>query len=189
MNLRRLSPPLWAGLLLAFAVGGAGAQADGPPAQTQYSVPPNVPSALPGTGFLYQGELRDGGGPVNAACDFEFRLFDAVSGGAQLGGVHTKTNVTVANGRFAALLNDASQFGPRAFDGSARWLAIDVRCPAGGGAYTNLTPRQALTASPLAFALPGLWTELTAGTPNVIGGHISNTAGAGAFALGRRRVA
>ena len=172
-------------LLVVAAAGGVFAQGDGP------GIPaaPGAPLALPATGFTYQGQLNNGGTPVDDTCGFEFQLWDALGGGAQLGSTQAVGPVSVTEGRFTVVLNTGGAFGPRAFDGSARWLAIDVRCPAGGGAYTNLTPRQALTASPLAFALPGLWTELTAGTPNVIGGHISNTAGAGAFALGRRRVA
>ena len=34
------------------------------------------------------------------------------------------------------------QLGAEAFNGDARWIAIKVRCPAGSGGYTELTPRQ-----------------------------------------------
>jgi hypothetical protein len=90
----------------------------------------------------------------------------------QQGSTQTVTNVTVAGGRFTVVLNAAGQFGARAFDGSARWLAIGVRCP-DSGPYTPLSPRQALTAAPLALALPGLRTEINADSPNVVGGHIA----------------
>ena len=36
------------------------------------------------TGFIYQGSLNSGGVVANGNHDFEFALFDAVSGGAQL---------------------------------------------------------------------------------------------------------
>jgi hypothetical protein len=50
-----------------------------------------------------------------------------------------------------------------------------VRCPAGSGSYTGLGPRQALTATPYALALPGLWTEPNADSPNLIGGYSGNS--------------
>jgi hypothetical protein len=51
------------------------------------------------------------------------------------------------------MLNGNNQFGPTAFTGDARFLEIAVRCPAGGGGYTNLTPRQRLSAAPYALSL------------------------------------
>ena len=37
------------------------------------------------TEFTYQGSLKDGAAPANANYDFEFALFDAASGGTQIG--------------------------------------------------------------------------------------------------------
>jgi hypothetical protein len=34
-----------------------------------------------GTGFTYQGFLKEGGSPADGAYDLEFRLYDAESGG------------------------------------------------------------------------------------------------------------
>ncbi len=65
------------------------------------------------------------------------------------------------------------------FTGTARYLQSTVRCPSGGGSYTTLSPRQALTPAPCALALPGLYTQQNATSPNVIGGHISNTVSVG----------
>ncbi|MFC1464963.1 MAG: hypothetical protein ACFLMY_08955 [Candidatus Brachytrichaceae bacterium NZ_4S206] len=127
--------------------------------------------ALMGTAFTYQGRLNSSGAPVNGACDFQFGLWDAASGGTQIGSTQTKTNVSVGAGYFTIPDLD---FGSGAFNGDARWLAIAVRCPAGSGSYTGLSPRQALTPAPYALALPGLWTQQNAASPNLIGGFHGN---------------
>jgi hypothetical protein len=113
-----------------------------------------APHALLGTAFTYQGRLTDASGLVNDNCDFQFSLWDAAgsgeppSGGTQIGATQTKTAVEVAEGLFTIPDLD---FGGAAFDGQARWLQIAVRCPAGGGTYATLAPRQALTAAPYAL--------------------------------------
>lgn len=127
--------------------------------------------AVVGTAFTYQGRLTQSGGPVNGTCDIEFRLFDDAAAGAQIGSTQTKTNVTVTNGVFTVALD----FGATAFNGDARWLAISVRCPAGSGSYTALSPRQLLTPAPYALALPGLRTQPNATSPNLIGGFSGNS--------------
>lgn len=129
--------------------------------------------ANPGTGFTYQGRLTNGGTPVNGTCDFEFKLYDAANAGTQIGSTQTKTNVSVGAGYFTIPDLD---FGAGAFDGQARWLAIGVKCPTGSsGSYTALNPRQPLTPVPYALALPGLYTQQTAGTSNLIGGYHGNS--------------
>lgn len=111
----------------------------------------NLAHAVPvGTVFTYQGKLEDNGVPANGLYDFEFRLFDALTDGAQFGPVLSANDVPVENGVFSVPLN----FG--AFSAEARWLAISVRPGAGAAAYEALTPRQAITAAPVAqFALAG----------------------------------
>ena len=37
------------------------------------------------TEFVYQGQLQNASAPANGSYDFEFLLFDAVSGGSQIG--------------------------------------------------------------------------------------------------------
>ncbi len=106
-----------------------------------------------GTGFNYQGHLKQAGLPVNGTCDIQFTLWDDPSAtlpANQLGGVQTTAGVTIQKGLFSVELNSGGQFGPDAFDGDARWLGMSVRCPAGGGNYTPLTPRQKITAGPYA---------------------------------------
>jgi len=112
-----------------------------------------VELAALGTAFTYQVQLKQSGNPVNDTCDFQFGLWNAVSGGSQIGTTQTKTSVSVSNGLFTIPDLD---FGSGVFTGDARWLAIAARCPAGSGSYTTLLPRQALTPEPYALALPGL---------------------------------
>ncbi|MCE7974625.1 MAG: hypothetical protein DYG92_09955 [Leptolyngbya sp. PLA1] len=102
------------------------------------------------TAFTYQGELASSGTPVNGSRLFRFRLYDASTGGAQVGPTLGAT-ATVTNGRFAVELD----FGASPFAGDARWLEIDVSEGA-GFPFTTLAPRQAITATPYAlFALNG----------------------------------
>jgi hypothetical protein len=56
------------------------------------------------TNFTYQGKLSDGGGPATGAYDFQFTLWDALSGGTQQPQPSpvtvTRTNVAVGSGIF-----------------------------------------------------------------------------------------
>lgn len=107
-----------------------------------------------GTAWTYQGRLTDNGNPAQGAYDFQFRLFDAAGGGAQVGGTVLGNDLAVTGGLFMATLD----FGSAAFDGNARWLEIGIRPGASVGAYT-LLPRQALNIAPYALysANGGLW--------------------------------
>lgn len=132
---------LWIGLLLALW-----------PVTTLYAQDaPDATAVALDRRFTYQGRLDSGGVPVNGNCDLRFRLYDAASGGAQIGGQQTSANITVSDGLFVVALNASDQFGPTAFNGDRRWLEIDVRCPAGGGGYTTLAPRQPLNPAPYAI--------------------------------------
>lgn len=123
-----------------------------------------VPELAPvTTAFTYQGQLETGGAPVNNTCDMTFALFNALSGGSQVGSTQTVTNITVTNGLFTATLNGSGQFGATAFAGDARWLQIAVRCPAGSGSYTTLSPRQETTATP--YSIYSLSTGALRGIP------------------------
>jgi len=98
----------------------------------------------PGTGFTYQGFLTHDGDPVDDTCDFRFGLWDAESGGAQVGPTLSRSGVAVSEGRFTVQLD----FGDL-FDGRPLWLEVAVQCP-GDGDYTSLVPRQPLTPAPYA---------------------------------------
>jgi hypothetical protein len=102
--------------------------------------------------ITYQGSLRSAGVPANGRFDFVFTLFDALASGTQIAGPVTNLNVPVTNGLFTTSLD----FGTNAYTGGGRWLDISVRTNGSAGAFTSLTPRQAITAAPLAvFALTG----------------------------------
>jgi len=146
MKGRRFIQTVFCLVLLLVAVGLT--QAQEPMAPNQ-----QVSMAGPiGNEFTYQGRLLRDGSPVNGNCDFQFQLWDAASGGTQVGSTQTLTNVPVNNGIFTVQLS----FSGRPFTGDARWLQISVRYPAGSGSYQLLTPRQPLTAVPYGFSLqPG----------------------------------
>ncbi|CAG1002706.1 hypothetical protein PHYC_03014 [Phycisphaerales bacterium] len=100
--------------------------------------------------FTYQGRLDSSGAPVSGAHDFRFRLYDAATGGSQVGTVLCADDVTVTGGLFVVALEFIN-----AYDGNKRFLEIDVRPGAVGACsdstgYTTLLPRQELTATPYA---------------------------------------
>jgi len=123
-----------------------------------------------GTGFTYQGQLKQGGVPVpGPTCDFEFSLWNAPVCGNRLGIAQTLIDQDVTNGLFTVTLNEGGQFGQQnAFNGEARWLEIQVACPTG----VPLVPlgRQEITPGPYAlFAANGAGgggdiTEVIAGS-------------------------
>lgn len=120
------------------------------------------PTAPIGTGFTYQASLERGEELVNEVCDFQFALFDSLSAGNQLGSAETFQNVQVEEGRFTVTLNETDAFGNTAFNGEARWLGISLRCPAGMGNFSALTPRQPVLPAPYAYyALNAPWSGLT----------------------------
>lgn len=103
------------------------------------------------TAFTYQGRLNESSLPATGLYDFQFKLFDALTGGVQIGSLQLSgpNSVTVTNGVFNVTLD----FGAAAFPGAARFLEISVRV-AGGGAFTTLTPRRELNSVP--YAVRGL---------------------------------
>lgn len=98
------------------------------------------------TGFTYQGKLNDNNQPANGNYDFEFKLFDAASGGTQQGATLQRNNVPVTDGIFTVLLD----FGANAFPGANRFLEISVRL-SGTPGITVLAPRQPMTPTPYAI--------------------------------------
>jgi len=97
------------------------------------------------TSFTYQGQLRQSGEPFIGMADLEFRLYDQLSGGTQIGSAQSLNDVPVEDGLFQVELD----FGAAAFDGSDRFLEVSV-----DGA--PLIPRQKVTATPYALLATGL---------------------------------
>ena len=135
MRLRRCWSRVLTSLLALWGAGAA--RAAGPP-----------------TAFTYQGQLQQAGVPVEGPCDFRFSLWDAETGGAQVGPALAQDGRGVHGGAFTALLD----FGTDPFDGRALWLEVAVAVPAGSGAFTVLQPRHGLTPTPYAlYALRTPW--------------------------------
>lgn len=139
------------------------------------ATPPASRAQAPlGTAFSYQGQLKAGGSPVDGPHDFLFRLYDASTGGTQIGVTQCADNVSVTGGLFTVTLDFGGQFS-----GDERFLEIEVRADAGLGCgslagFVALAPRQPLTAVPYAlyaFGGPGgaggFWSPS--------GSHIFNT--------------
>jgi hypothetical protein len=99
------------------------------------------------TAFVYQGRLDTAGVPTNGTNDFSFALFDAAIGGIRVGDINRFNALGISNGLFTVTLD----FGSAAFNGSPRWLQIGVRPGSSAGAFTELAPRQPITATPNAI--------------------------------------
>jgi hypothetical protein len=131
--------PILCALLLALA-GSTGAQGPAPQGDV------GAQAAL-GTAFTYQGRLTDNDAPAGGTYDFEFKLYDALSDGAQVGSTVTQEGAAVTEGVFTVQLD----FGASAFNGDARYLEVGVRTGGSADPYTTLSPRQPLTAVPYAL--------------------------------------
>src|SRR5712691_4106849 len=121
------------------------------------------------TSFTYQGRLTDGGTPANENYDLQFTLWDALSGGTQQPQpapvTVTRSAVAVSAGIFTVQLD----FTINAFPGADRFLEIGVR-PAGGGAFTILSPRQQISSTPYAIRTLNAASADTATNATQLGG-------------------
>lgn len=88
--------------------------------------------------FSYQGQLASAGVPHNGPVEMTFRLWDAETGGSQVGGDIAQT-AEVVDGLFEVVLD----FGP-VIDGSFQYLEIEVE-------GTTLQPRQLILPVPIAL--------------------------------------
>ncbi|MFM2294263.1 MAG: hypothetical protein RLZZ350_676 [Verrucomicrobiota bacterium] len=123
-----------------------------------------------GTAFTYQGSLNSSNAPASGSYDLQFALFNASSGGTQQGSMLTNAATSVSNGLFTVTLDFGSQF-----PGANRWLELAVRTN-GGGAFTTLAPRQALTPTPYAIQSANATIATTATSANsVAAANISGT--------------
>jgi hypothetical protein len=157
-------------LAVVLVVGGVGATAGRlmPDAGQLFGVTPagaaslSVESAAPltpaGSGFTYQGRLKDGATPAEGPYDFQFSLYDEPTDGTLVSDPFIQPDQQVTEGLFTVLLD----FGGSPFNGDARYLEISVR-PVGGGEHTILSPRQPITPAPYA-----LYALKTKGYKNVV---------------------
>lgn len=107
--------------------------------------------AAQSTAFTYQGELSQNGGPADGLFDMRFRLYDALTAGAQAGTTVCVDNVSVVGGRFTATIDLGQQFATQ----GSRYLEVDVRADTGlscanTAGFSTLSPRTLVTAAPLA---------------------------------------
>ncbi|MBI2885248.1 MAG: hypothetical protein HYY15_03640 [Candidatus Omnitrophica bacterium] len=91
----------------------------------------------------YQGQALDANGvPLEGPYTLTFRLYDAETAGTKIW-EETQTSVPISSGQFSVLLG---QVAPFTTDWSApSWLSLQV------GAEAELSPRQRITAVPLAL--------------------------------------
>ncbi|HKL50716.1 MAG TPA: hypothetical protein VJ908_06075, partial [Wenzhouxiangellaceae bacterium] len=95
--------------------------------------------------ITYQAQLKQSGAPFTGMADLEFRLYDSLVGGTQVGGAIARIDWPVEEGLFQVELD----FGAGSFGADPRWLQITVD-------GSTLTPRQRVHAAPMAmFALAG----------------------------------
>jgi hypothetical protein len=93
----------------------------------------------------YQGELKQSGIAAQGSHEMQFKLFDSLSGGSQVGSTVTNNSVSVTDGIFSVILD----FGAPAFStGADRFLEIAVHKVGDPPGFTLLSPRQLLTSSP-----------------------------------------
>ncbi|HQU82508.1 MAG TPA: hypothetical protein PKY59_05275 [Pyrinomonadaceae bacterium] len=100
-----------------------------------------------GNAFSFQGKLNDGTSPANGRYDLEFKLFDAITGGTQIGPTVSRPGTTLINGVFSVALD----FGAQAFQNpNSIFIEIAIRPFGSPNQLTILGPRQQLTVVPFA---------------------------------------
>jgi len=107
-----------------------------------------MPAFAAGTEFSYQGELMQNGNKADGTYNLRFSLWNALSGGTQIGSTILVNNAPVVDGKFTVVLD----FGFDAFDNGNRWIEVRVNS-------TTLSPRQPITASPFAIKTRGLYVN------------------------------
>lgn len=137
-------------LILALAVGLFVAGPAGP-ADAQEPAPAGEISAQEaiGVAFTYQGRLLENGTVISGTYDFQFRLYNAVTGGSQVGlNPATVDNVQINDGYFS--VNDLNFGTATSVFNQQLWLEISLKKDA-DTAYTTLAPRQKLNPVPYAL--------------------------------------
>ncbi|MDO8631247.1 MAG: hypothetical protein Q7R41_12215, partial [Phycisphaerales bacterium] len=113
-----------------------------------------------GLAFTYQGQLKEGGTPVNDVVDLRFILHSDALGGSPVGVEIGLDAVEVVNGLFTVELD----FGAAAFNGEARWLEVAVRAPhdpSDTAPFSPLEPRTPMSPTPYALQTRGIFVRDT----------------------------
>ncbi len=95
-----------------------------PAAALTLSAGQSTPFAPAGSAFTFQGQLRKNGAPVSGICSASFALFDALTGGGQIGATVVSSTLQITGGLFAIVLD----YGEDAFKGNGRWIETTVGC-------------------------------------------------------------
>ncbi len=164
-----------------------------------------------GTAFTYQGQLIKDGAPANGACDLRFTLFNAGIGGSPVGPPVEKLAWPVTGGLFtvpdldfgsAAFAGEARWLQvevrcppdgtytvvgdrqaltatPYALYAAGNWSLWGNAGTTAGPNFLGTTDNQALELK--VFGQRALRIEPSTTSPNLIGGSISNTVGAGVY--------
>lgn len=122
------------------------------------------------TAFNFQGRLNDGTSPANGQYDLQFKLFDAITGGSQVGATLSRPGLTLVNGIFSTTLN----FALPAFEsGGNRFLEIAVRPVNSPDAYIVLGARQQILSVPFAVRATKAGTADFAGSAAIANSAIN----------------
>ena len=100
-------------VVAVLLLSGVAAMAQGPQ-------PQDVQANL-GSGFTYQGQLKNGSTPFSGSCNMQFSLWDSQTNNTgQIGNTDLVPDVNVSNGLFTTIVNSSGLFGLTAFNGEAR---------------------------------------------------------------------
>ena len=123
------------------------------------------------TTFTYQGRLNHGTNSATGLYEMEFSLYDAATGGNQVGTPMSIAPVSVSNGLFTVALD----FGAGVFTGAPRWLEIAVNVYGSEQPVVLLSPRQPITATP--YALHAATAAALRSTGNLVSGYFATVGG------------
>lgn len=99
------------------------------------------------TAFNFQGRMNEGSAPANGRYDLQFKLFDAITGGTQLGPSVVRSNTTLIDGVFGVQLD----FGSSPYiDANQYFLEIGVRPNGSSNPHVILGARQQVLSVPIA---------------------------------------
>jgi hypothetical protein len=115
--------------------------------------------------FAFSGDLAVVPGLTygNGICDIRFSMFDAATGGNQVGGVEEQLGIPVIGHNFDVELNTAGGFGASALRGDQRWLQLEARCASSTGPASPGVPAGPFTVQarrlPLAVRPYAVWAK------------------------------